>query len=54
MRQGAYINRMSDYCKGCRYKVAEKAGQDACPFNYLYWNFLAEIARKLAVILDLG
>ena len=44
---GAYINRMSDYCKGCRYKVAEKAGQDACPFNYLYWNFLARNRQKI-------
>jgi deoxyribodipyrimidine photolyase-related protein len=39
---GAYIDRMSDYCKSCRYKVKQKAGADACPFNYLYWNFLME------------
>lgn len=38
---GAYINRMSDYCKDCRYKVSEKTGEDACPFNYLYWDFVA-------------
>lgn len=38
---GAYINRMSNYCGGCRYKVAKKNGPDACPFNYLYWDFLA-------------
>jgi deoxyribodipyrimidine photolyase-related protein len=38
---GAYINRMSDYCKDCRYKVSEKTGDDACPFNYLYWDFVA-------------
>ncbi len=37
---GAYINRMSDYCKGCAYKVAVKTGEDACPFNLLYWHFL--------------
>ena len=37
---GAYINRMSDYCKGCAYKVADKTGADACPFNLLYWHFL--------------
>jgi len=37
---GAYINRMSDYCKSCRYKVTKKNGPDACPFNYLYWDFL--------------
>lgn len=45
---GAYINRMSDYCGSCRYKVAKKAGPDACPFNYLYWNFLIENRDKLS------
>ncbi len=44
---GAYINRMSDYCKNCRYKVAEKSGEDACPFNYLYWDFLGRHRAKL-------
>jgi deoxyribodipyrimidine photolyase-related protein len=39
---GAYIDRMSDYCGSCRYKVTKKAGSEACPFNYLYWNFLIE------------
>jgi deoxyribodipyrimidine photolyase-related protein len=38
---GNYINRMSDYCTGCRHKVHEKTGAEACPFNYLYWDFLA-------------
>jgi deoxyribodipyrimidine photolyase-related protein len=37
---GAYINRMSDYCKGCSYSVSRKTGQGACPFNLLYWQFL--------------
>jgi deoxyribodipyrimidine photolyase-related protein len=37
---GAYINRMSNYCGQCRYNVKLKSGADACPFNYLYWNFL--------------
>jgi deoxyribodipyrimidine photolyase-related protein len=39
---GAYIDRMSDYCGPCRYNVKQKSGPDACPFNYLYWNFLIE------------
>ena len=39
---GAYINRMSDYCGSCRYSVTKKNGAKACPFNYLYWNFLIE------------
>jgi deoxyribodipyrimidine photolyase-related protein len=38
---GAYINRMSDYCAGCRYEVKQKTGPDACPLNALYWDFLA-------------
>ena len=38
---GAYINRMSDYCGQCRYDVKQRTGPDACPFNALYWDFLA-------------
>lgn len=37
---GAYIDKMGNHCKTCRYKVRQKAGPDACPFNYLYWDFL--------------
>ena len=37
---GAYIDRMSDYCSGCHYRVTEKTGPTACPFNPLYWHFL--------------
>ncbi|SMO69155.1 cryptochrome/photolyase family protein [Gracilimonas mengyeensis] len=37
---GNYINKMSDYCKHCDYKISKKTGEDACPFNYLYWNFI--------------
>jgi deoxyribodipyrimidine photolyase-related protein len=37
---GAYIDRMSDHCGGCRYRVREKVGDRACPFNLLYWHFL--------------
>ena len=44
---GAYINRMSDYCKNCKYSVTKKNGEKACPFNYLYWNFLIENKDKL-------
>ncbi len=38
---GAYINRMSDYCKGCAYDHKQKLGETACPFNALYWDFFA-------------
>jgi len=37
---GAYIDRMSDYCGDCAYRVADKTGPRACPFNLLYWHFL--------------
>ena len=37
---GAYIDRMSDYCGGCAYRVKDKTGPRACPFNLLYWHFL--------------
>jgi deoxyribodipyrimidine photolyase-related protein len=38
---GAYIKRMSNYCASCRYDVGKRTGDDACPFNYLYWDFMA-------------
>ncbi|WP_194435667.1 cryptochrome/photolyase family protein [Vibrio fluminensis] len=37
---GAYVNRMSDYCKSCQYNVKEKLGESACPLNSLYWRFM--------------
>ena len=51
---GAYINRMSNYCQNCRYKVAEKTGDDACPFNYLYWHFLIKNRDRLGNNARLG
>ncbi len=39
---GSYINKMSNYCGSCHYKVKEKLGEKACPFNSLYWHFLDE------------
>ncbi|QAY77545.1 cryptochrome/photolyase family protein [Sphingosinicella sp. BN140058] len=44
---GAYIDRMSDYCGHCRYDVTKRIGEDACPFNALYWDFLARNRDKL-------
>ena len=48
----AYIDRMSDYCKGCHYdkKLREDipGGKQACPFNALYWDFHIKHADKLA------
>ena len=39
---GSYINKMSNNCAKCHYNVKEKFGDQACPFNTLYWNFLDE------------
>ena len=44
---GNYINKMSDYCGGCRYDVKQKTGDEACPFNPLYWDFLVRNEAKL-------
>jgi deoxyribodipyrimidine photolyase-related protein len=44
---GAYINRMSDYCQGCRFSPGKKLGAGACPFNYLYWYFLLSKEKQL-------
>ena len=44
---GAYINRMSDYCRHCRYDVKQRVGPDACPFNALYWDFMVRNEDKL-------
>jgi deoxyribodipyrimidine photolyase-related protein len=37
---GAYISRMTNYCKGCAYNPKERTGDNACPFTTLYWDFL--------------
>ena len=44
---GAYIKKMSNYCDSCSYKVSTKNGPKACPFNYLYWDFIDRNAGKL-------
>ena len=45
---GAYINRMSDFCKGCRFDPRQRTGDRACPFTSLYWDFLARNRSALA------
>ncbi len=45
---GNYIRKMSNYCDSCRYDVNKKNGEQACPFNYLYWNFLSQHEQKLS------
>jgi deoxyribodipyrimidine photolyase-related protein len=45
---GNYIDRMSDYCRGCRYDPHKSTGEDACPFTTLYYDFLARHEKRLA------
>ncbi len=49
-----YINKMSDYCGSCHYKHKQRTGADACPFNFLYWNFLIEHEKTLRANPRLG
>lgn len=44
---GSYITKMSNYCDRCSYAVRSKNGPKACPFNYLYWDFIDRNATKL-------
>jgi deoxyribodipyrimidine photolyase-related protein len=37
---GAYLNRMTQHCKGCAYDPKLRVGDNACPFTTLYWDFL--------------
>jgi deoxyribodipyrimidine photolyase-related protein len=44
---GAYINKMSDSCRSCRFDPKKRVGPDACPYTTLYWDFLARNAEAL-------
>lgn len=43
---GAYIDRMSTYCGGCRYSPKVRTGPEACPVTALYWDFMATHAER--------
>jgi deoxyribodipyrimidine photolyase-related protein len=44
---GSYINRMSDYCGGCRYDPKRPLGENACPYTAGYWVFLDRARERL-------
>ncbi|MEO0318552.1 MAG: hypothetical protein RL404_2229 [Pseudomonadota bacterium] len=45
---GAYIQRQSNYCSGCRYDPARRSGEGACPFTTLYWHFIDKHEQALS------
>ncbi|QDT64865.1 cryptochrome/photolyase family protein [Calycomorphotria hydatis] len=45
---GKYVNRMSNYCDGCRFDPAEASAENACPLTTFYWDFLDRNAAKLS------
>jgi deoxyribodipyrimidine photolyase-related protein len=45
---GAYISKMSNYCRSCQYRPTEKVGAQACPFNLLYWAFYDRHQERFA------
>ena len=50
----AYINKMSNYCSSCSYNFKERIGENACPFNSMYWNFFERHKEKLSTNPRLG
>lgn len=45
---GAYISKMSDYCRGCPYDPRMRVGQQACPTTAGYWASLHRNRDRLA------
>lgn len=45
---GNYIRKMGDHCADCRYRVDQRSGPDACPFNSLYWHFMVRHREELS------
>lgn len=45
---GAYISKMSDYCKDCVFDPKKRIGEDACPFTTLYWDFLTRNRERFS------
>jgi len=42
-----YINKMSDYCENCCYNPRRRTQEQACPFNFFYWDFMARQRDQL-------
>lgn len=42
-----YIHKMGDFCAGCRFDPKQRTGETACPYNFLYWNFILQHEARL-------
>jgi deoxyribodipyrimidine photolyase-related protein len=51
---GAYIDRMGDHCGRCRFDVRQRTGPTACPYNSLFWDFMARHRARLGAHPRLG
>ena len=47
---GNYINKMTNFCKGCVFSPTERTGPRACPLTTLYWDFLIRHEAPLAKV----
>jgi deoxyribodipyrimidine photolyase-related protein len=45
---GAYLNRMTEYCRSCPFDPKKRVGDDACPITTLYWDFLDRHRERFA------
>jgi deoxyribodipyrimidine photolyase-related protein len=45
---GAYLSRMGNHCRECRYDPKQALGDDACPFTTLFWDFLDRHRERFA------
>ena len=45
---GKYIQKQGNHCKQCRYNPGKTTGEDACPYNSLYWSFIDRNEQRLS------
>ncbi len=47
---GNYLNKMTNFCKGCAFSPTIRTGETACPLTTLYWDFLIRNEAPLSRI----